>query len=91
MMDNDPKHMSHHVPDYIEVNNINWWKMPSELLEVNPIENLWHELKEFIRREIKPRMKSELVDGILAFLETVDPPKFIKYINHLKKGHPKSH
>jgi len=30
---------------------------------MNPIENLWHELKEFIRREVKPRTKQELVDA----------------------------
>ena len=29
----------------------------------NPIEMLWHELKEFIRREVKPINKQELVDG----------------------------
>ena len=32
---------------------------------VGPIENLWHELKEYIRRVVKPKTKDELVNGIL--------------------------
>ena len=30
MMDNDPKHTSHHVADYLKDQNINWWKTPAE-------------------------------------------------------------
>ena len=26
--------------------------------DANPIENLWHELKEFVRREVKPKIKA---------------------------------
>ena len=50
---------------------------------MNPIENLWHELKEFIRKEVKPRTKDELVDGISKFWETVTVEKCNRYINHL--------
>ena len=42
-------------------------------------------LKEFIRREVKPKTKDELVDGILRFWETVDFVKCKKYIKHLDK------
>ena len=55
--------------------NINWWKTPPESPDMNPIENLWHELKEYIRRVIKPKTKDELVAGILEFWETVDIAK----------------
>ena len=52
--------------------------------DLNPIENLWYELKEFIRREVKPTSK-ELISGIRAFWETVIAEKCQKYIGHLKK------
>ena len=53
--------------------------------DANPIENLWHELKEFIRREVKPRNKQELIAGITRFWETVNIAKCKKYIGHLRK------
>lgn len=57
--------------------------------DLNPIENLWHELKEYIRREVKPKTKDELVTGIFKFWERVDIAKCLKYIGHLKKVIPK--
>ena len=62
--------------------------LQSQSPDMNPIENLWHELKEFIRREVKPRRKEELVEGILQFWETVDVLKCKKYIRHLRKVIP---
>ncbi len=44
MQDNDPKHTAR---NYMAENNINWWKTPAESPDCNPIENLWHEAKEF--------------------------------------------
>ena len=89
MQDNDPKHTSVHASNFITSNNINWWKTPAESPDLNPIENMWHELKEFIRREVKPTTKQQLIDGILAFWETVTVEKCNKYINHLKKVVPR--
>ena len=37
------------------------------LPDLNPIENLWHELKEYLRREVKPTRESELTAGITRF------------------------
>ena len=56
---------------------------------MNPIENLWHELKEYIRREAKPTTKQQLIGGIKACWQTVDARKCIKYIRHLHKVVPK--
>ena len=89
MQDNDPKHTSRAAQDFFKTNNINWWKTPPESPDLNPIENLWHELKEFIRREVKPRNKENLVNGILSFWDTVTIHKCCRYINHLNKVIPK--
>ena len=67
MMDNDPKHTSGYAADWMRENGVNWWKTPAESPDLNPIENLWHELKEYVRREIKPRSKDELIQGIVKF------------------------
>ena len=62
---------------------------PPESPDANPIENLWHEMKEFIRREVKPRNKDELVQGIKNFWKTVNVSKCNKYIRHLRKVLPR--
>ena len=89
MQDNDPKHCSNLVKNFLEENGVNWWKTVPESPDLNPIENLWHELKEFVRREVKPTTKQELIDGIKQFWATVDSCKCTKYIRHLRKVIPK--
>lgn len=90
MQDNDPKHTSRRVAQFFEEEGINWWKTPPESPDLNPIENLWHELKEYIRREVKPTIKSELIDGIKCFWHTVGATKCRKYISHLRKVVPRT-
>lgn len=52
--------------------------------DLNPIENLWHELKFFLETKIKPRSKQELIDGIKKFWrKKVDASKCVKYIDHV--------
>ena len=93
MMDNDPKHihlgMQQHA--WMNANGINWWRTPAESPDINPIENLWHELKEYQRRVVKPKTrKQELINGIAAaFWRTVDKEKCCKHIGHIKKVIPK--
>ena len=91
MQDNDPKHTSKVAQQFLQESHVNWWKTPAESPDCNPIENLWHELKEYCRREVKPRTKDELVQGILEFWMTVDVQKCQKYmyIRHLRKVVPK--
>ena len=69
--------------------DINWWHTPPESPNSNPIKNLWHELKEFIRREVKLTTKQELVSGISTFWDVVDVRKCCHYIGHLHKVLPK--
>ena len=85
MQDNDPKHTSKHAQKWSRENNINWWKTPAESPDLNPLENLWHKLKEYICRVAKPKTKDELVNGITTFWNTFDKQKCTKYIRHLRK------
>ena len=48
MQDNDPKHISKAAQEFMEENRINLWKTPAESPDCNPIENVWHELKEYL-------------------------------------------
>ena len=73
----------------MEEKGIYWWKTPPESPDLNPIEKLWHELKEFIRRVVKPQTKGQLMDGIEQFWQTVDVSKCKRYIGHLRKVIPK--
>ena len=86
MQDNDPKHTSRAAQNFYATSGINWWCTPAESPDLNPIENLWHELKEYICREVKPTTKLELIN---AFWSTVDTNKFFHYINHLRKVMPR--
>ena len=88
IQDNDPKHCSRMAQDYYADSGVDWWRTPAESPDLNPIENLWHKLKEFIRRKAKPKSKQELLDTITAFWETVDIAKCQRYIYHLKKVIP---
>ena len=67
---------------WLDDNQVTWWKTPPESPDLNPIENMWHELKEFIRHD-------KLIRGIINFWKTVDVSKCVKYINHLRKVIPK--
>lgn len=87
--DNDPKHVSRVAQEFYAASGINWWRSPAESPDMNPIENVWHELKEYLRREIKPTTKEQLVQGIKEFWGTVTPHKCCRYINHLRKVLPK--
>ena len=50
MQDNDPKHRSNLAMNFVREKNINYWPTPPESPDMNPIENVWHELKHFIRK-----------------------------------------
>ena len=89
MQDNDPKHTSRLARAFFVSIGGRPPPPPPESPDSNPIENLWHEFKEHIRREMKPHTKDELVARILDFWKTVDRTKCTKYIRHLRKVLPK--
>lgn len=84
--DNDPKHTSKSTKAFMEANNINWWPTPPESPDLNPIENLWNELKDNCEHATT---KAELHALIHRFWASVTPEKCCKYISHLKKVMPK--
>ena len=88
-MDNDPKHRSSYIQDYFDNHNINWWPTPPESPDLNPIENLWGTLKQYLRSTHKPKSLQELKQGVLNFWQTLTPAVCRKYINHLHKVIPK--
>ena len=45
--DNDPKHASRYAKDWYAQKKVNWWKTPAASPDLNPIENVWHHLKDF--------------------------------------------
>lgn len=53
--------------DFIADKGINWWKTLAESPDLNPIENMWHELEEFSKKEVKPKTKQEFIDRIVQF------------------------
>jgi len=61
LQDNDPKHASKCATNFLKNNKVEWWKTVAESPDLNPIKNFWYELKEYLRREVKPETKDELL------------------------------
>ena len=93
MQDNDPKHTSGYATQWMVDNGVNWWKTPPESPDINPIENLWHELKEYIRRKVKPKIKQEMAflpSGTLWTGKSANSTTHVlAVIGHLRKVLPK--
>ena len=87
--DNDPKHSSYYIEDFFKENNVKWWPTPPESPDLNPIENVWGSMKQYLRTYYKPKNLQELKDGIESFWVTLTPEVCKRYINHLNKVIPK--
>lgn len=87
--DNDPKHSSEYISDFFEEQGINWWSTPPESPDLNPIENMWGSLKQYLRTTYKPRNLEELKRGIQQFWMSLTPQVCQRYINHIHRVIPK--
>ena len=83
--DNDPKHASEYIEDFFKRHNVNWWPTPPESPDLNPIENIWGSLKQYLRTHYKPKNLQELKDGIEQFWVTLTPEVCQRYIYHIPK------
>lgn len=87
--DNDPKHSSRKALKTLEKEGIYWWRTPPESPDLNPIELVWHQLKNHLRQHVKPKNLADLEDGIQTFWqETMTKAVCKRYINHLQKVIP---
>ena len=69
-----------------EKKGVNWRRMLSKSIDLNPIENVWHELKEFLRREIKAM---HLGGAGGRVWDSVTPVKCMQYNLHFRKLIPR--
>ena len=81
MADNNPKHTSNAAKSFLVESGVNWWRTPAESPDCNPIKNLWYEMKEYVRREVKPTAKQQLIDEICAFWGTFDVAKIMLLVH----------
>ena len=56
---------------------------------MNPIENIWGSLKQYLRCTYKPQNLDDLKEGIQHFWSSLTPDVCKKYINHLNEVIPK--
>ena len=87
--DNDPKHSSKYIKRLFKFHGIYWWRTPAESPDLNPVENCWGSLKQYLRTSYKPSNLQELINGIEEFWNSLTPEVCQKYIRHLHKVIPK--
>ena len=83
--DNDPKHTSGFTKEFFAKMKINWWKTPAESPDLNPIENVWGSMKQFLRKEYKPQNLDDLKNGIRTFWRKMTSQVCSDYIAHIQK------
>ena len=90
-MDNAPWHKAGETQAFIANNGISYHPTPAQSPDFNPIELVWNDMKDFIRTEIKPATKNELIAGIHVFWNRVVTVAYCNSkINHLERVLPRA-
>ena len=63
--------------------------VPASSPDLNPIENVWGVMKDYLQRHVKPRTKNELVSGIRQYWTGLTAEKCARFIDHIHKAIPK--
>lgn len=87
--DNDPKHCANYTKIFFQENNVNWRRTPPESPDLNPIENIWGSMKNYLQHQYKPRDLDSLVEGISTFWKSLTPKVCDAYIKLLHKVIPR--
>ena len=86
--DNDAKHTSRSTMQWLNDNRVKTMPAPASSPDLNPIENVWATLKDYLKRQVKPRTKAQLVDGTTEFWTNLTAEDCAKYIDHIHRVLP---
>ena len=81
--DNDPKDTCKVVTEFMEEKGIAAIKTPAESPDMNPIENVWAQMKADVRKE-SPKTQDALCTSIIKAWDRIDVAQCNTYIDHVK-------
>jgi transposase len=81
IMDNHPVHRAGYVQDYLNKNKINFLYLPPYSPDLNPIEEAFSKIKQYIKKQ-KARTVDKLLNVIKEALNIITPNDANGYFNH---------